>query len=305
MFSSDTAPGAAGGRPAIASLADVSLAGLFGLEDEIVAITGGGGQICGVLALAIAKLGGKVAVLDIDAAAAAQVAAAIAADGGKAIAVPCDVMCKDQARTDGICSLAEAHRRITDELGAPTVLINGAGGNFKAATVDPQAGQPFESVAPETIERALALNVKSAIYACQVFGPPMIAARRGVILDVSSMCAFTPLTKVAFYSMAKAALQNFTQWYAAHICTEYCREGVRVVAIAPGFVLTGQNRFLLTDGKDGFTPRGQAIVNATPMGRLGTPLDLVGPAIFLISKGAQFITGTVLPVDGGFHALSI
>jgi NAD(P)-dependent dehydrogenase (short-subunit alcohol dehydrogenase family) len=267
---------------------------LFDLAGRCVAITGGGGVLCGSLATALAEVGAHVAVLDVDESAARKVERAITEHGGRALAIACDVTKED--------SLREAARRIADQLGFPEALLNGAGGNRAAATTSDQ--QSFFDLPSEALRDVLELNVLGTVLPSQVFGRGMAERRRGVILNISSMNAFRPLTNIAAYSAAKAAVSNFTQWLAVHMCQNYSPR-IRVNALAPGFFLTEQNRYLLIDEKTGEpTTRGRTIIEHTPMGRFGEPRDLVGAALWLLSDASAFVTGIVVPVDGGFSAYS-
>lgn len=267
---------------------------LFDLKDKTIVITGGGGVLCGTMALALAEAGAKIAVLDLAEAAAAKVAEKINSDGGRAIAVKCDVLDKASLRT--------AHGKINAELGKIDILINGAGGNKKEATTSPDLS--FFDLPSEALQFVFNLNFIGTLLPSQVFGKEMAESGGGIILNISSMCAFSPLTKIPGYSAAKAAVSNFTQWLAVHVCQNYSKD-IRVNAIAPGFFLTEQNRFLLTDEKTGeLTARGKTIIDHTPMGRFGQPEELVGTVIWLLSDAAKFITGIVVPIDGGFSAFS-
>jgi NAD(P)-dependent dehydrogenase (short-subunit alcohol dehydrogenase family) len=246
------------------------------------------------MAKAIAKAGAKVAVLDLIEAAAKKIADEIKADKGVAIAVTCNVLEK--------ASLEAARKKIMDELGRIDILINGAGGNKKEATTSPEMS--FFDIPPEAVRFVFDLNFLGTLLPTQVFGKEIAKSGKGVILNVSSMNAFRPLTKIAAYSAAKAAVSNFTQWLAVHMCQNYSKD-IRVNAIAPGFFLTEQNRFLLTDEKTGqLTPRGKTIIDHTPMSRFGDPEDLVGTTLWLLSDASKFVTGVVVPVDGGFSAFS-
>jgi NAD(P)-dependent dehydrogenase (short-subunit alcohol dehydrogenase family) len=199
-------------------------------------------------------------------------------------------------------SLEAARDRIIAEFGGIDALINGAGGNKKQATTSPEMS--FFDLPGEAVRFVFDLNFLGTLLPSQVFGRLMAESGGGVILNVSSMNAFRPLTKIAAYSAAKAAVSNFTQWLAVHLCQNYSAE-LRVNAIAPGFFLTEQNRFLLTDEKTGeLTDRGKTIIDHTPMGRFGEPGDLTGTVIWLLSDAAKFVTGVVVPVDGGFSAFS-
>jgi NAD(P)-dependent dehydrogenase (short-subunit alcohol dehydrogenase family) len=267
---------------------------LFDLSGKVTVITGAGGVLCGTMAKALAKAGAKVAVLDLMKEAAVKVADDIKANRGKAIAVKCDVLKKD--------SLEAAKEKVNAEFGKIDILINGAGGNKKEATTSPDL--PFFDLPLDAIRFVFDLNFIGTLLTTQVFGKEMAKNDSGVILNISSMNAFRPLTKIPAYSAAKAAVNNFTQWLAVHICQNYSKN-IRVNAIAPGFFLTEQNRFLLTDEKSGkLTSRGKTIIEHTPMGRFGQPDELVGTALWLLSDAAKFVTGVVIPIDGGFSAFS-
>jgi NAD(P)-dependent dehydrogenase (short-subunit alcohol dehydrogenase family) len=267
---------------------------LFSLNGKVAVITGAGGVLCGTMAKALAKAGAKIAVLDLLESAAVKVAGEIKADGGEAIAVKCDVLKKD--------SLEAAKKEVKAEFSKIDILINGAGGNKKEATTSPEL--PFFDIPLDAVRFVFDLNFIGTLLTSQVFGKEMADNGSGIILNISSMNAFRPLTKIAAYSAAKAAINNFTQWLAVHICQNYSKD-IRVNAIAPGFFLTEQNRFLLTEEKSGqLTSRGKTIIEHTPMGRFGQPEELVGTALWLLSDAAKFVTGVVIPVDGGFSAFS-
>ena len=267
---------------------------LFDIKDKVIVITGAGGVLCGTMAKALAQAGAKIAVLDIDETAAAEVADEIGTSQGQAIAVKCNVLDKE--------SLESAKKEINSEFGQIDILINGAGGNKKEATTSPDLS--FFDLPAEAIRFVFDLNFLGTLLPTQVFGKQMAENGAGVILNVSSMNAFRPLTKIAAYSAAKAAVSNFTQWLAVHVCQNYSKE-IRVNAIAPGFFLTEQNRFLLTDEQtDELTDRGKTIIGHTPMGRFGEPEELIGTVCWLLSDAAKFVTGVVVPIDGGFSAFS-
>ena len=267
---------------------------MFDIKDKVIVITGAGGVLCGTMATALAKAGAKIAVLDIAETAAEMVAKQITADKGQALPVKCNVLDKS--------SLEETKEKINSEFGAIDVLINGAGGNKKEATTSPDLS--FFDLSAEAIRFVFDLNFIGTLLPSQVFGKEMAENSTGVILNVSSMNAFRPLTKISAYSAAKAAVSNFTQWLAVHVCQNYSKD-IRVNAIAPGFFLTEQNRFLLTDEKTGeLTARGQTIIDHTPMGRFGQPEELIGTVTWLISDAGKFLTGVVVPIDGGFSAFS-
>lgn len=261
---------------------------------SVAVVTGGGGILCRTMCLALAAHGVKVAVLDISAEAAQRVVDEIIAGGGEAIAVPTNVLDRP--------SLESACQAVVDHFSRVDILINGAGGNKKLATTS--AEQSFFDLAPEAVRGVFDLNCLGTILPSQVFGKLMAAQGDGIILNISSMNSFRPLTRVPAYSAAKAGVSNFTQWLAVHMAQEYSPR-IRVNAIAPGFFLTEQNRTLLTDAVSGeITARGKAILSHTPMNRFGNPEDLLGAMFWLLSPASSFVTGVVIPVDGGFSAFS-
>lgn len=267
---------------------------LFGLKGKVAAITGGGGVLCGTMAQALAKLGVSVAVLDIRKEAADAVAKRIEEQDGRAIGVQADVLDK--------ASVEQARDVVLDAFGKVDILINGAGGNKREATTSPDLS--FFDLPPDAIRWVFDLNFLGTLLPSQVFGKLLAEQKEGIILNTSSMNAFRPLTKIPAYSAAKAAVSNFTQWLAVHMSQNYSTN-IRVNAIAPGFFLTEQNRFLLVDEKTGdLTDRGKIIIQHTPMGRFGDPEDLIGTVVWLLSPSARFVHGIVVPVDGGFSAFS-
>ena len=267
---------------------------LFDVEGKAIVITGGAGVLCGSLARELAGRGAKVCVADYDLEGAKRLCGEIESDGGVAVAVKCNVLDKDLVQS--------AFDAAVKELGGVDVLINGAGGNKKEATTSPDMS--FFDIPADAIRSVFDLNFIGTLLPSQVFGKYMAEKGRGIVLNISSMNAFRPLTKIAAYSAAKAAVSNFTQWLAVHMCQNYSKD-IRVNAIAPGFFLTDQNRFLLTDEKTGeLTPRGKCIVDHTPMGRFGDADGLAGTVLWLLSDAAKFVTGIVVPIDGGFSAFS-
>ncbi len=275
-------------------MSDEYIETLFGLPGKTVLITGGGGVLCGALSRALARAGARVAVLDRSLEAAQEVAHGIVTAGGTAIAVRCDVLDKP--------SLEAAAETVLAAFGRVDILVNGAGGNNPKATTGSELA--FFDLPADAIQWVLNLNFLGTLLPSQVFGRLMADQGEGVILNVSSMNAFRPLTRIPAYSAAKAAVSNFTQWLAVHVAQEYSPR-IRVNAIAPGFFLTEQNRFLLTDDECGeLTPRGRTIIEHTPMVRFGLPEDLVGTVLWLLSPASAFVTGVVVPVDGGFSAFS-
>ena len=271
------------------------LENLFYLSGKVASITGGGGVLCGTLSRALARLGVRVAVLDILEETAQRVANDIVEAGGKAIALRCDVLDKT--------SLEAARDAALSRFGRVDILINGAGGNKQQASTSSDLS--FFDLPYEALRWVFDLNLLGTLLPSQVFGKSMVEQDGGSVLNISSMNAFRPLTRTPAYAAAKAGVSNFTQWLAVHMAQEYS-PNIRVNAIAPGFFLTEQNRFLLTDDATGsLTPRGETIVKHTPMGRFGDPEDLIGTVVWLLSPAASsFVTGIVVPVDGGFNAFS-
>jgi len=270
------------------------LENLFALPGKVAAVTGGGGVLCRAMCHALARAGAKVAVLDLLEPAARKVAEEIVAAGGEAMAVPVDVL--DKASVQAACDAVRAR------FGRVDILINGAGGNKPQATTSPELS--FFDLPPEAIRWVFDLNFLGTLLPCQVFGQVMAEQGEGAILNIASINAFRPLTRIPAYSAAKGAVSNFTQWLAVHLSMNYSPH-IRVNAIAPGFFLTEQNRFLLTDKETGgLTPRGQSIVAHTPLGRFGQPEELISTVLWLLSPGAAFVHGIVVLVDGGFAAYS-
>jgi NAD(P)-dependent dehydrogenase (short-subunit alcohol dehydrogenase family) len=265
---------------------------LFNVQGQTAVITGGGGVLGSALARALARAGVRVAVVSLHETSSAKVVETIRAEGGEALAIACDVMDKT--------ALEKTQAEILQRFTSIDILINGAGGNQPAATTS--AERSFFDLDLQAVEQVFKLNFTGTILASQVFGRGMVERKQGCIINISSMAAIRPLTNVVSYAAAKAALTNFTQWLAVHMAQNYGPH-LRVNAIAPGFFLTEQNRFLLTEAETGtLTPRGQTILNHTPMGRFGEPDDLVGTLLWLVSPASRFVTGTVIPVDGGFSA---
>jgi len=275
---------------------------LFNIQGKTAVITGGGGVLCSELARALAAEGVRLAVLDYNGEAARKVAGEIEEQGGTALAVQVNVLENEE--------LVSAKELILKEFGKIDILINGAGGNHPRATtneffsredLEDSGVQTFFDLDPEAAQSVFNLNFTGTFLPSKIFGEAMAAQGGGVILNISSMSAMRTLTKVPAYSAAKAAVSNFTQWLAVYLAPG----GVRVNAIAPGFFLTEQNRFLLTDKETGgLTERGKKIIAHTPMGRFGNPEDLVGTVLWLVSDASAFVTGVVVPIDGGFAAFS-
>jgi NAD(P)-dependent dehydrogenase (short-subunit alcohol dehydrogenase family) len=271
------------------------------LKGKVCVITGGAGVLGTTMVKAIASVGTKIAIADINKEIADKVAAEIAAEtGAEVIGIAANVLDK--------ASLIEAKAQINEKLGDIDILINGAGGNSPQATTKVEQmteesldklEDTFYGLEMEGFDKVFALNFKGTLLPTMVFTTDMLKNKKGVILNISSMNSYKPLTKIPAYSAAKASINNFTEWLAVHLA----KVGIRVNAIAPGFFITNQNRFLVMDEKTGnFSPRGQKIVDNTPMGKFGDPEDLQGATLFLISDVSSFITGIVIPVDGGYSA---
>lgn len=266
----------------------------FDLTGQTAVVTGGYGVLCSAIARGLARAGVRVAVLGRDLEKAQGVVRQIEVEGGQAIAARCDVLDKS--------SLLEAADQVLGEFGKIDILINGAGGNTPQATTSPELS--FFDLSVDALSGVFDLNMLGTLLPSQVFGRPMAEAGRGSIINISSMSAYRALTRVAVYSAAKAGVSNFTQWLAVHMAQEYS-PAIRVNAIAPGYFLTEQNRFLLTDIQTGeLTKRGKAIMAHTPMNRFGDPDELISAVIWLVSPGASFVTGVVIPIDGGVQAYS-
>jgi NAD(P)-dependent dehydrogenase (short-subunit alcohol dehydrogenase family) len=267
---------------------------LFNIQGHTAVITGGSGGLGSVMARALAAAGVRVAVISLHGTSSAKVVETIRADGGEAFGIACDVL--DRA------ALERAREEILRSFSSIDILINAAGGNQPGATTSHEVS--FFDLDRQAVDTVFDLNFAGTFQSCQVFGRSMVEQGYGCIVNIASMNALRPLTRIPAYSAAKAAVANFTQWLAVHMAQEYSVQ-IRVNAIAPGFFLTEQNRFLLTEAETGtMTPRGQTIIDHTPMGRLGAPEDLVGTLLWLVSPASAFITGTVIPVDGGFSAFS-
>jgi NAD(P)-dependent dehydrogenase (short-subunit alcohol dehydrogenase family) len=273
------------------------------LEGKVAVVTGGGGVICSVMAKALAMKGVKTAILDLKKESANKVANEIKETyGTESFGFAANVLDK--------ASLEAVKKENNEKLGSIDFLINGAGGNAPTATSKAEKIEKsdlnnledtFFGLELDGFDKTFALNFQGTLLPSMVFATDMVKKGNGGIVNISSMNSYRPLTRIPAYSASKAAVNNFTQWLAVH----FAKTGVRVNAIAPGFLLTNQNRFLLVDEKTGeSTPRGQKIMNGTPMERYGTPEELTGTLTFLLSDWSEFITGIVVPVDGGFSAYS-
>lgn len=277
---------------------------IFGtdLSDKVAVVTGAGGVICGMYALTLARAGAKVALLDRNLESAEKIADNICKEGGIAKAYQVDVLDRN--------SLNTAHEQILKDLGKCSILINGAGGNNPKANTDKEYYESgdidsdavtFFDLDQKGVEFVFNLNFIGTLLPTQVFAQDMLDSEGCNIVNISSMNAYTPLTKIPAYSGAKAAVSNFTQWLAVH----FSKTGIRVNALAPGFFVTKQNKELLFNKDGSPTPRTKKILAATPMGRFGEAEELNGALLFLLNNEASgFITGAVIPIDGGFSAYS-
>jgi NAD(P)-dependent dehydrogenase (short-subunit alcohol dehydrogenase family) len=276
------------------SITNFEMRSLFNIQGQTAVITGGSGHFGRAMAHALAQSGINIAILGRNLESAQSVARAIQAEGGTALAVACDIISR--------ASLEQSLEQILSAFGQVNILINAAGGNSPSATTS--AEQSFFDLDTEAINQVFSLNCTGTLQSCQIFGRGMAERGQGCIVNVTSMSALRPLTRIPAYGAAKAAIANFTQWLAVHMAQEYS-PAIRVNAIAPGFFLTEQNRYLMVDAQSGsMTPRGQKIIDHTPMGRLGVPEDLLGTLLWLVSPASAFVTGVVVPIDGGFSSFS-
>lgn len=264
----------------------------FDLSGKVAVVTGGYGVLGGSIADGLAEAGASIAILGRKEAAAREKARALTDAGASALAVSADVLDEKELRT--------ARQQVLDRFGHIDILINAAGGNVARARTDqtPVFTLPFDA-----FDEVIRLNLHGSVYPTLVFGEAMADRKKGSIVHISSMAAFQSISGVAGYSAAKAGIDNFTRWMAVELAQKY-GDGMRVNAIAPGFFVAKQNRAVLLNEDGSYTQRAQTIVSQTPMGRFGNPEELQGPVIWLCSDAASFVTGTVIPVDGGFSAFS-
>jgi NAD(P)-dependent dehydrogenase (short-subunit alcohol dehydrogenase family) len=258
---------------------------------KVAVVTGAGGVLCSVVAESLAAEEASVAVLDIREDTAEKVATKIRKKGGKAVAVSADVT--DRTSVESAC------KKVLETFGTVDFLVNGAGGNVPRASTSQI--QSFFDIPQDAIKFVVDLNLLGTIIPSQVFGRMLAKKGEGAIVNFSSMNAFRPLTKIPGYSASKAGVSNFTQWLAVHMAQNYSKK-IRVNAVAPGFFVTIQTKYLLMNEDGTPTPRGKSVLEHTPMGRFGEPEDLVGSVLFLLSEDAAFITGVIMQIDGGFSA---
>ena len=270
------------------------LAKMYDLTGKTIVVTGGAGILGGEIACALVGCNANVVIMDRDPALADRLMERLKSPVGRAIVVYADVL--------NVETLQQAAQVIEKEFGKVDALINAAGGNHPKASTSREV--QFFDLPADALRWVFDLNIIGTVLPSQVFGKGMAERGEGNIINISSMNAFRPLTRIPAYSAAKAGVSNFTQWLAVHMAQEYSPR-IRVNAIAPGFFITAQNRFLLTEEKTGeLTPRGKAVVDHTPMARFGEPEDLLGTIMWLLSPASAFVTGVVVPIDGGFSAYS-
>ncbi len=267
---------------------------LFDLTERVAVLTGGSGTLGSAMAKGLLEAGARVCIVGRNLDKAAQVARWLSADGARTMALAADVVDREAVQR-----VADA---VLERWGRVDVLVNAAGGNRPDATTNPN--QSFFDLPAEAIRTTIDLNLLGTVLPSQIFGRAMAAAKKGSIINISSMAVPRALTRVVGYSAGKAGMENFTRWLAVYMAREVS-PAVRVNAIAPGFFLADQNRAMLVDQTTGvLTPRGRSIIDHTPMGRFGEPVDLIGALLWLASDAAAFVTGVVVPVDGGFSAFS-
>lgn len=265
----------------------------FDLSGKTAIVTGGTGVLGGAMSKALARAGANVGILGRSETKGRKKVNEITENGGNAMLLIADVLDND--------SLAKAREKVLGEWGSIDILVNAAGGNMPDATVMPE--QSIFDLSEEAVEKVVGLNFLGSFYTTQIFAKPMIEQKKGSIVNISSMAAERPMTRVMGYAASKAAIDNYTKWLATELATKY-GEGLRVNAIAPGFFIGEQNHDLLLNEDDSLTQRGQTIIDHTPMNRFGDPDDLSGALVWLCSDAASFVTGVVVPVDGGFSAFS-
>ena len=267
---------------------------IFNLEGKIALITGGAGVLGSNFANVLAKQGVIVGIVSQSIDKANKAVADIESIGGKAFAIQANVLNKEE--------LEKAKDAIVEKYGRLDILINAAGGNMPGATIQPD--QSIYDIKSDDLQKVIDLNIIGTMLPSQVFAELFAKQKQGIIINISSASAQRPLTRVVGYSASKAAIDNFTQWMSVELASKY-GEGIRVNAISPGFFIGEQNRALLLTPEGKLTPRGEKIIEHTPMGRFGTPEDIDGALLFLCSDMSKFVTGTIIKVDGGFAATSI
>ena len=266
---------------------------LFSVKNKVCVLTGGGGVLAGAIGEGLAKAGAKVALLDIRLENAQKRVDIIRQNGGIAFAYETNVL--------ELSALEKTQIKINQELGLIDVLINLAGGNMPGASIMPD--QTIFDLKKDDFEKVMQLNINGTVYPTMVFSKDMAKTRKGCIINISSMAAYRAISRQLGYSAAKAAVSNFTRWMAMDMGMKF-GEGIRVNALAPGFFIGDQNRALLINEDGSYTDRGKTVIANTPLQRFGEPEELIGAIIYLISDAAKFVTGVILPIDGGFEAFS-
>jgi len=266
---------------------------LFGLKGKVAVVTGGTGVLGSEMCLALASAGAKVVVLGRRKEAADELVNKITKQGGEGLAISADVLKENE--------LIEAKKNILARFGTIDILVNGAGGNVPGASIPPD--KTFLDLKMDDFKKVVDLNLLGTVLPSQIFGEAMVAKKKGIIINISSMAAIVLLTRIVGYSAAKGAVSNFTQWLAVEMAKKF-GEGIRVNAIAPGFFLTEQNRTLLTNPDGSLTDRGKSIIQSTPFARFGEADELAGALIWLCSDASKFVSGIVVPVDGAYSAFS-
>jgi NAD(P)-dependent dehydrogenase (short-subunit alcohol dehydrogenase family) len=264
---------------------------LFSLQNKTAVITGGTGVLGTSMAKALAKAGANVVIIGRRKEAGQTVADEIQKAGGKAISLQADVLQLED--------LKSAKEKIISTYGTIDILVNAAGGNMPGATIG--VDKTFFDLDPKAFQQVVDLNLLGTVLPSQIFGEVMASKKEGIIINISSMSAFRPITRVVGYSAAKAAVSNFTGWLAIEMAKKY-GAGIRVNAISPGFFITEQNRALLTNTDGSLTARGASVIQSTPFGRFGEPEELIGTLLWLCSDASKFVSGVDVPVDGGFNA---
>ncbi len=275
------------------SLTAKAIKEMFLLDGKCVVVTGGGGVLAGKMALAVSRFGARTVVLDLSEEDAGETVRYIREEGGEAISLKCNIT--DPESLEFCC------RNIMERYGSIDGLINGAGGNIAEATTSEALS--FFDIPPHIHQKVLDLNFLGTLLSCRVFGKVMASQKRGSIVNIASVAGYRPLTRAAAYAASKAAVLSFTRWLAVHFCREYSPL-IRVNAIAPGFFVTRQNRYLLIDNEGNLTQRGSDILDHVPQKRFGDPDELTSAVVWLLSESASFVTGSVITIDGGFDAYS-
>ena len=266
---------------------------LFNIENKVAVLTGGGGVLASEMAQGFLQAGAKVILLDINEQILGQKVEKLRKTSTNVLGIKCDVLNEENLR--------EVNQKILSEYGRIEILVNAAGGNITAATIG--VNQDFFDLKIDAFKKVTELNLNGTVLPTQVFARSMAENKSGSIINISSMAVYRAITRVVGYSAAKAGIDNFTRWLAVEMALKFS-SSIRVNAIAPGFLLTEQNRSLLTNPDGTLTERGNTILQITPFKRFGEPEEMVGPVLWLASDAAKFVTGTVIPIDGGFSIFS-